>query len=133
MILTGKCKKCGGYVKFDIDDMKREEVEKILKNIKQFECTAGNHVELMSPYDLYEFDWDNIEDGKAMTEDEFEASMKSKFDEVYSSSEFGNKYTVESFLYGKCLCHPKNGDEDDLAVFDFTSSPKGNRYYFRMI
>jgi hypothetical protein len=132
-IVTGKCKKCGGYCQFDIGSMTKEEAEEALKANKSWQCTAGNHVELISPYDLYTFDWDNIKEAKSMSSEEFFADLKTKFKEVYTSDEFGEKYTVDGFMAGRCLCHPKDGDEDAMIIFDFTHGPKGERYYFLVI
>lgn len=132
-IVTGKCKKCGGYVQFDIGDMNIEAAKDALKSQKSWHCNAGNHMELISPMDLYEFDWDNIKEHVPMTEEEFRKDLESKFKEVYSSEEFQDKYTVDSFMMGKCLCHPVDGDEDALTVFDFVHGPTNKRYYILML
>lgn len=132
-LLKAKCKKCAGYVQFDIGDMGREEAESSLKSYEYWQCTAGNHIEMMSPFFLYDFDWDNLKEHKPTTEDEFCKDIKSKFKEVYSTDELQDKYIVDSFSMGKCLCHPRNGDEDELVIFDFIHSPKGKRYYVLML
>jgi len=90
-------------------------------------------MELTSPYEMYDFDWDHITENEPVTEESFYNKLKSSFKEVYSSDEFGDYYTVDSFMYGKCLCHPRNGDSDDMIVFDFVTSPKGKRYYIAML
>ncbi|MDF2841805.1 MAG: hypothetical protein K0R00_231 [Herbinix sp.] len=132
-LVSAKCKKCGNYLNFDIGNMDKEEAENSLKAIRSWQCSAGNHVELMSPFDLYEFDWDNITENEPVTEEQFQADLKEKFKEVYSSDEFGEAYSIDSFALGKCLCHPRNGDEDSMIIFDFIHGPSGKRYYISML
>lgn len=132
-LIKAKCKKCGGYVHFDIGEMTVDEAKETLRGHKSWHCNAGNHMELISPIEMYEFDWEHPTENKPKTEEEFEAELKTQFSEVYSSDEFGDKYVVSSFLMGKCLCYPKDGDESDLKVFDFIQSPKGKRFYFLMV
>ncbi|MCX8074145.1 MAG: hypothetical protein N2749_00975 [Clostridia bacterium] len=128
MLLKATCRKCGKSGYFDIGDMKKEEVLEKLSNQKTFQCIFGNHVEVMSPVQFMDFDWDNLIEGELPKEEEFLNELRSRYGEVYTKEELQEKYVVDSFMYGQCLCHSKN-NEDDLKVFNFVTSPNGKRYY----
>lgn len=129
MLVKGVCKKCKQTVGFDLGNLTVEEAKESLAKQESTQCIAGNHVELMSPMELYEIDWDNpVQDYKTPTEEEFVADLKTKFAEVYPDEDFRDNYTVDGFMMGKCLCHKKD-NEDDMKVFDFVHSPQHKRYY----
>jgi hypothetical protein len=128
MLLKAKCSICNKEGLFDISNMKRTEVEPILAAKKSFNCSFGNHFENMSPISFMTFDWDNLIEGEAPSEEDFLKELKSQYTEVYTKEELENKYVIDGFLYGQCLVHSLN-NEDDLKVFNFVESPKGTRYY----
>jgi len=130
LILKAKCKKCKGSVRFDIGEMSKKEVEEKLAASDSWQCNAGNHVELCSPLELYEFDWENLEEGVAETDDEFLEKLRAGYNEVYDTSEIQEKYEIESFFGGMALGRRKNSDMTVMKAFNYTSSPSGKRYYF---
>ena len=131
MLLKATCKKCKKTGHFDIGSSTREEIEAKLKKMKTFHCNFGSHMEIISPIDMYDFDWDNLIEGNAPTEEQFLVDLKKIYPEVYTTKELREKYTVISFMNGGCLVHSKT-DEDDLKTFSYVHSPKGERYYFNI-
>lgn len=130
MLVKAKCKICRQEGLFDIGDLTREQVEEKLSHMKSFQCSFGNHTEAIGPLELYDFDWDNLAEGQAPSEEDFLTSLKSQYSEVYTLEELQEIYEPESFLYGMCMCHPKK-DPDEMAVFNLIRSPEGKRYYYR--
>jgi len=128
MLLKATCKKCHKQGLFDIGTMTKEEVIDKFKGMTSFHCSFSNHMELMSPIDLYDFDWDNLREGKAQSEEEFLKGLKEGYKEVLTTKELQDKYIVISFMTGGCLTYLKE-NEDDMKFFSFVHSPKGERYY----
>lgn len=129
MILEGICRKCKGKVRFDVGEMSREEAEGKLKTFDSFHCDAGNHTEMKGPLEMYDFDWDNLKEGVAMPEEQFEKNLKEQFKTVMKTDELKERFNIESFMMGMCLTAKKE-DPDALVAFMFTHSPKGERYYY---
>ncbi len=130
LILKAKCKKCKGTVSFDIGEMTKGEVEEKLKANSSWHCDAGNHMEMYSPFELYEFDWENLKEGSAETDEEFVEKLKAGYNEVYNTSEIQENYEIESFFGGMALGRRKNSDMMVMKAFSYASSPSGKRYYF---
>lgn len=122
MIIEGNCLKCGSKVQLDIGDKTKEQAIELLKEHRGFEC-PGHHVELGSPYPNYWRidDWEMVE-GKAPSEEEFLADLKSKAKEVRTTEEM--RGLIAAFAYGEPLTN-------DGYSWSFCHSPKGTRYYYR--
>jgi hypothetical protein len=122
MILQGNCSKCGELVKLDIGDQTIEQVKTLLSKRETFEC-PGHHVELCSPYPHF---WDVdkwvLVEGKAMSEEEFLADLKSNSEEVRDTN--GMSGLITSFAYGFPITN-------DGHSWSFTHSPAGKRFYYR--
>lgn len=131
MLVKAMCRKCGKSGYFDIGEMSKDEAMSALIKMKNFQCSFGNHTELMSPIEFMDFDWDNLIEASSPSEDEFLNELKAKYAEVYTKEELQEKYVIDSFMYGQCLCHNKN-NEDDMKVFSFVTSPEGKRYYISL-
>lgn len=126
-LVNVKCKKCGKQSKLDIENHSKEEIEEWLKKDDGFHC-FGNHVELGKHSDYWVIDWNSLTEGSAPTEEEFLSELKEKFVEVYNTKEIQEKYDILGFSYGVC----KAIDKETLKekIFEFTTSPKGTRYYY---
>lgn len=130
MLVKATCKKCGGSGYFDIGEMTKEEFLKKFSEIETFHCYFGNHVEISSPIDYFDIGWEDTKEGTAPGEDEFVEGLKANYLEVLNTKELCSKYIIDSFYGGMCLCHRK--DDEDInypTVFQFVSSPRGERYY----
>jgi hypothetical protein len=59
MFVTGQCKKCKGYIIFNIGSKTRKEIEGLLKQRDFGQCHSdeGWHVEVGKMFDYYELDW----------------------------------------------------------------------------
>jgi hypothetical protein len=123
MILQGNCTKCGELIKLDIGDKTVPEVVEILKSQRDGFSCPGHHVELGPAYPHYwKVDEWTLVDGAAMTEEAFLAELKSKYKEVRDTA--GMQGLITGFAYGSPMTN-------DGHAWDFCSSPKGKRWYYR--
>jgi hypothetical protein len=127
MLVNCKCKKCQQTAQLDIGNKTKEEVIDCLKKQKSFQC-FGHHVELTSPLDFWEIDWDSLEQGNALTEEEFVSELKKDKMIVYDTEEMKEKYDIQGFSMGMIVAIDKSSGAK--LWFDFTTSPKGKRYYY---
>ena len=128
MLVNVKCSKCGESTKIDIGDKTKEEVEKYLEMKGGFEC-YGYHVEFGKRSNFWTIDWDSIQEGSSPTEEQFLIDLRNDYKEVYKNQEIGEKYKVTGFSCGMCMVQNKETGKGEC--FDFASSPKGERYYFK--
>jgi hypothetical protein len=128
MLVSVSCQKCGETFSLDVGEATQVEVEKTMRERKGFEC-PGHHVELASPLDYWTIDWSTLREGGAPSEEEWLADLKSRYAEVYDTQElYDTPYEITSFCYGiPCAKHKETGESVSM---DFTSSPKGKRYYY---
>lgn len=123
-MLQGKCKECGCLIKIRRGKLSREEVIELLKKKQGFEC-PGHHVELSSPYphfwNIDEFE--EVDDLPEVSEGEWLKEMREKHKEVLNCEEFYGLDVLKGFSCGLPVT------TDDKS-WNFTSSPKGNRYYY---
>ena len=123
-MLQGKCKKCGTLIKIRQGKHSREEIIEFLKKKITFEC-PGHHVELCSPYphfwNIDEFE--EVDDLPEVGEGEWLEEMRKKHKEVLNCKEFYGLDVLKGFLYGLPVTTDDKG-------WNFTSSPKGSRYYY---
>jgi hypothetical protein len=128
MLVSVHCKKCDETGTLDVGNFSKEEIIKMLQKRDGFQC-FGSHVELGSPIDYWEIDWNSLRDGSAPTEEQFLEDLRSKYEEVLTTKEISKKYEINGFAYGGCSATNKETGED--VGFLFTHSPKGERYYYR--
>lgn len=120
MILQGICKKCNSPVKLDIGDNSLKDTIEKLQNMQSFEC-PGHHVELSSPYPNYwdVHNWEFVE-GKAPTEEEFLATLRSTYQQVRTTDE------MRGLITGFASGYPITNDG---LSWEFVHSPAGKRWY----
>jgi len=128
-VLKGICNECGSEIRLvldgDVTDVEsaREIAREALKKMNAFEC-PGHHMEICSPYPHYwNVDEWVLESSNVMTEEEFVSHLRSKFTEVLTTDEMIKRNVITSFAYGT----PMTNDGID---WNFTSSPKGRRFYY---
>jgi len=123
-MLQGKCKKCGTLVKIRQGKHSREEVIELLKKKQGFEC-PGHHVELCSAYPHFwnVDEWEEVEDPPEENEEDWLKDMREKYEEVLHYEEFNKLDVCQSFLHGL----PITTDDKN---WNFTNSPRGERYYY---
>lgn len=123
------CKECGEDFKLDVGDATPEEVEAELAARDTFEC-PGHHVELSSPMNYWEIDWESAEEGSAPTDEEWLAKLKESYDEVYDSAQAVKDAGIEitSFAFGIPMAKDVETGKD--INLDFASAPSGKRYYY---
>lgn len=123
MLLQGKCTKCDCLVSLDIGDKTKEEAIEGVRQWGTFHC-VGHHLELCSPYPKY---WNMDEwllaEGKAPTEEEFVADLKSKYEYVIDTEEMTKLNIIKGFSYGFPITN-------DGKNWSFDHSPKGKRWYY---
>lgn len=126
-IIKGVCRKCGKVNYFNIGNMTDDEAIAALSEGTS-SCETGSHKEVIPPIKLFDFDWNSNVEAVPMNDDMFKAELQRKFGSVYTIDELKNKYTIESFAYGGCLCTSK--EDGQLRVFNFVSGPEGERFYY---
>lgn len=142
MMIKIRCKKCNKTGYFDLGDMTKDEAMMVLPLRKSSTCFFGGHKENIPPTELFDFFWDDNEEDPSVTEvndepllsdkdndENFVASLKSMFSNVYSEEEIHLKYNIESFAFGAYLCSSKE-DEDSMIIFQKSTSPSGAVYYY---
>lgn len=127
-LIKATCLKCGKVNYFNIGKMTKEEaIEQLSKGTSK--CVTGSHEEVMPPIKLFEFDWDSRIEAVPMDDDMYKAELIRKFGRAYTTEELQEKYNVESYAFGGCLCTSKT-DENDMKVFSITQGPNGTRFYY---
>ena len=71
MLVEAFCKKCQNKFMIDIGDSTKVEIIALLEKREGFHCDAGNHMEISSPLNYWDIDWDTIKDGASLTDEEF--------------------------------------------------------------
>lgn len=120
------CKRCGGHGKIDIGNKSLDEIKEILKKRDAFECHLGHHFENASPFEFWEFG--DIEEGKAPTDEEWFNEMIKRYKELYTSDDLSVKFNVIGFAGGMCIAKFKKSGE--TVYLSYSSSPSGKRYYY---
>lgn len=121
------CKKCGGTYKLDIGDASREKIEASLRKRDSFEC-PGHHVELTSPLNYWEIDWNSLEETEVQSQEEWLNDLKKTHSVVVDTEELERNYEVEGFCYGLCIAKDKTTNKK--VTFNFATGPDEKRYYF---
>lgn len=130
MLIHATCKKCkeSGYI--DIGSLTIEDAKSVLSKGTS-SCNFGTpHEEVIPAIELFDIDWDRKVDEVPATDEMFLDELRFKFGEVYTKEQLEEKYTIESFAYGACLCSEK--DTERMVLFNFSVSPSGTRFYFKV-
>jgi hypothetical protein len=126
-VVTATCKKCGHTFKLDIGTNTPEQIIDILSKRDSFEC-PGHHVEMSSPLNYWDIDWNSVQEQHVPTDKEWLSDMKKKGYKLISTDELREDYTVTGFSMGICVAVRKSDGEK--VYLDFTQSPSGKRYYY---
>ena len=127
MLCKTTCKKCGESFKLDIGKKSIEEVKKQLSKQNGFEC-PGHHVELNSPMDYWVLG--EIIEGSIQSESDWLESMKKNGRILYSNDDVRELFNCTGFSCG-VFCGTDKKTKESIML-DFSSSPEGNRYYYRI-
>jgi len=124
MIANVTCQKCGSKGKFDVGNVSTVEAAQDKVNGAHMQsCPFGNHVELTDIHYVVE----SLEEGSAMSEDEFVAKMEADGYDLWTTDElYESPIEITSFAYGLPMANI-NGQSVNL---DFVTSPSGKRYYY---
>ena len=127
MLCKTTCKKCGESFKLDIGTMTKEQTIEKLSKQNRFEC-PGHHVELNSPMDYWVLG--EIIEGSIQSESDWLESMKKNGRILYSNDDVRELFNCTGFSMGIFCGTDKKTKE--RVLLDFSTSPEGNRYYYRI-
>ena len=127
MLCKTTCKKCGESFKLDIGTMTKEQTIEKLSKQNRFEC-PGHHVELNSPMDYWVLG--EIIEGSIQSESDWLESMKKNGRILYSNDDVRELFNCTGFSCG-VFCGTDKKTKESIML-DFSSSPGGNRYYYRI-
>jgi len=112
----------------DIGTMTKEQfIQHLSKRKNGFEC-PGHHVELDSPLNYWILG--DIIEGSIQSESDWLDSMKKNGRILYSNDDVRELFTCNGFSYG-IFCGKEKSTGKDIML-DFSTSPDGNRYYYRI-
>jgi len=127
MLCKTTCKKCGESFKLDIGTMTKEQTIEKLSKQNGFEC-PGYHAELDSPMNYWVLG--EIIEGSIQSESDWLESMKKNGRILYSNDDVRELFNCTGFSCGVFCGTDKKTKEN--VMLDFSSSPEGNRYYYRI-
>ena len=131
MLVEAFCKKCQNKFMIDIGDSTKEEIIALLEKQEGFHCDAGNHMEMSSPLNYWEIDWDTIKDGASLTDEEFVEEFKKTYPIVLSHSDFPKVFENVGFAYGSCIANVIGDPNETPIMLNFIHTPKERtRYYY---
>jgi len=124
-LIDATCKVCGSSFKLDAGEKSLDEVIKVLRARESFEC-PGHHFEIGSPMDFWTLG--KIHEGHAPTEEDWHADMIKRHGTLYNTDELSEMFEVTGFLSGMCMAKVRETGKE--VVLNYSSSPKGVRYYY---
>jgi len=124
MIARVICKTCGAEGKIDIGYRETmEAAQKYIRGLCIQSCPWGHHIKM----GFIEYEVTGIEEGSALSEEEFIADMKAKGYDLWTTEQLAEtEIEITGFSFGFPLAKVR-GQEFTL---DFTSAPTGGRYYY---
>ena len=131
MLVEAFCKKCQNKFMIDIGDSTKEEIIALLEKQEGFHCDAGNHMEMSSPLNYWDIDWDTIKDGASLTDEEFVEELKKVYPIVVHYSDFTKLFENVGFAYGSCIANVIGDPNETPIMLNFIHTPKERtRYYY---
>lgn len=131
MLVEAFCKKCQNKFMIDIGDNTKEEIIALLEKQEGFHCDAGNHMEMSSPLNYWDIDWDTIKDGASLTDEEFVEELKKVYPIVVHYSDFTKLFENIGFAYGSCIANVIGDPNETPIMLNFIHTPKERtRYYY---
>lgn len=131
MLVEAFCKKCQNKFMIDIGDSTKEEIIALLEKQEGFHCDAGNHMEISSPLNYWDIDWDTIKDGASLTDEEFVEELKKVYPIVVHYSDFTKLFENIGFAYGSCIANVIGDPNETPIMLNFIHTPKERtRYYY---
>ena len=115
----------------DIGDSTKVEIIALLEKREGFHCDAGNHMEISSPLNYWDIDWDTIKDGASLTDEEFVEELKKVYPIVVHYSDFTKLFENIGFAYGSCIANVIGDPNETPIMLNFIHTPKERtRYYY---
>lgn len=131
MLVTIFCKKCLKKWDADIGDLTKEEVLANLGGLASFHCDAGNHMEMSSPLNYWEIDWDTLREGYTPSDKDFVEELKKVYPIVVHYSDFTKLFENIGFAYGSCIANVIGDPNETPIMLNFIHTPKERtRYYY---
>ena len=131
MLVEAFCKKCQNKFMIDIGDKTKEEIIALLEKQEGFHCDAGNHMEMSSPLNYWDIDWDTIKDGASLTDEEFVEELKKIYPIVLSHSDLPKIFENVGFAYGACIASIIGDPNETPIMLNFVHAPRSrDRYYY---
>jgi hypothetical protein len=125
MLARAQCTQCGEVGRFDVgaDVTTVEDAQRALDEAKLESCPFGHHIELAAiRYVVL-----SLEDGQALTLDEWKAAMVAKGYDTWTTEELrATEIRIESFAFGMPMAKLRGED----FWLDFVTAPNGDRYYY---
>ena len=133
--IRGVCRKCAAVVHIELRGMSVIELQDVLGELQGFEC-PGQHVELSTALEQYEWDWDPVEREEPPTDEHFGRMLISTHGQsnvLYMGKDaLGTTLGIRRLQSISGLEHMGLGDFADAThYFVRRDSPNGTRFYIR--